>query len=591
MAGDLKNIKKGAAAFAAFLALLYISLAAAEAAEGYSLEAAVQTGLKNNPEYSSATNTRLAVEDQLREAKALYLPTLSLSAESGYEATRTPIIRDEEMYRRRASLTLSQLLFDGFRTSGEITRQKARLRSAEYRNYKTSELVALNIVNAYIDVLRRRELADAAEGNIKDHQAIFERIKDGADNGKFNQGDLEQIRSRLARARANLDSVRQSLEDADAAYRHAAGAPPPRDLLIPVFSPAWLPAGVDDFLAQARRTSPALAGFQADLDAATAEAEQRKSAFYPEVSLQMSGARGKDVDGISGHEANDAALVVLKWDLFNGGADLARRREALHREAAARDDRRNAERVLENDVRNAWSARVSATGQLAEYKQQVKANEKVFNVYQEQFQLGRRTLIDVLNAQNELFNAKSNQINLFYSQLFSGYQMLALRGDLVRTLEGKSPDAPEKPLVVREKTPVKKAAAESLKAAAAEPAAGGLKAAEKTAAAPARKTAAAPAKKTAKKQAAQHAKKTAPALYLHLGAYHTQAEAEARWQELSQGNDDLLSGLGSDIRRTDLGKYGVYYRVQAGPVTQKNGKALCRELDARKTGGCFVGKG
>ncbi len=561
--------------FALFL-VINLSPSVGEAAAGLSLQEAIEHGFSANPEISRAVNTQKAVEEQLKQAREFYLPSVSLEAQGGYESTTTPVIDEEELNRRRVSLTLTQLLFNGFETVNEVRKRQARKDSAEYNSVKAAELTALNITDGFLSVLRRRALLDEAKKSVDDHRVIFEKIKDGANNGKFNQGDLAQARSRLARARAGLDVAQQNLAEAEASYLRSVGALPPPDMIVPDFPAEILPKTVEEFIAAAKNSSPALATFRADLKAAEADYHGKKSNFLPEVSLQVSGTRGLDVGGIEGSEESGSALVVARWDLFRGGADVARMQEAYYRKAAAGDDQLDAERVLENDIRKAWAARRSAFAQLEEFRRQVRANTKVFEVYRDQFQLNRRTLLDLLNAQNELFVSKSNQINLFYSALFSGYQLLALRGDLAPTLRpGKAAKAIKEPVSAD-------AGAEEMKkqALAVVPEAGE--------AAPAPVKTAHKAEKTVIPSVAARA--VPKSRLVQLGAYRTLPELEERWKMLMESGADLLQGAEKLIQHVDLGKEGVYYRLRVGPVTKSAGRALCKELGERNLGGCIIVK-
>ena len=167
------------------------------------LRQAIITGLETNPELASVSSEQQAAAWRVRQAFARYVPSVDMQAETGLEATDTPVIAGERLNRRRVTLTLTQLLFDGFGTSAEARRRNALAESAGHRTIEAAEFVALNIVSGFMNVLRRRELLKAAEENIADHEAILNRIDDGATSGKFNQADLAQVQSRLEQARAN----------------------------------------------------------------------------------------------------------------------------------------------------------------------------------------------------------------------------------------------------------------------------------------------------------------------------------------------------------------------------------------------------
>lgn len=534
------------------------------AAEEFSLRQAIDLGFKNNPEYDSAVNTQQAVEQQFHQTRELYLPSLDLQADGGYESTDSPLINDQELYRRRVSLTLTQLLFNGFKTVNEVKRQQARVSSAEFRSLRAAESVALNIVNGYLNVMRYRALADEAQKNIAAHVAILNKIQDGADRGRFNLGDLAQIKSRVARAKANFESVQQNLTEAESAYAHAVGSAPEKNMALPVFEDGLLPATVDELVARALQVSPVIAILDADTKAADSAYEAKKSTRLPEVSLQLSGSKGDNLGGIEGVETSGSALMVMRWNLFRGGADQARVKEALYQKAASDDDRRNGLRTLENDIRDTWAAKVSTENQVKEFDRQIKANIKVVEAYEDQFKLSRRSLLDLLDGRSELFVSRSNYINGTYSSLFAGYRLLALEGSLVKTLESPKVAAHVIPVVGKDD-----------KKMPARIETGRLKT----------KMAFLPMNMTGLGSPAPEQR------YVQLGAFRDKVSmAENLWTEISSANADLLEGLGKRIQRVDLSDEGVYYRLQAGPLTLREGQDLCARLNERQTGGCFIVK-
>lgn len=552
-----------------------------------SLNQAVELGLKTNPEFSSSVNNKYVVDQRLMQARALYLPSINLSAEAGYETTDTPSISSQEQYRRQVSLGLSQLLFDGFGTVNEIKRQKALLKTAEHRMFETSEFVSLSIVNSFLNVLRRRELLAVAKGNITDHDRILERIKDGAENGKFNLGDLAQIKSRVARAQANFETVEQSLSEADASYQNTIGAMPVENLQIALFPAQVLPLYVDEFITQSKELSPTLATFQSDINAADAEYQVSKSSYLPNFNLELEGSRGTNLNGTSGDDNRGAALVVMNWNLFRGGADKARVKEAFHQKSIAHDAKTNAVRALENNIRDTWAAKRAASNQLKAFKNQVSANTKVVEVYQDQFKLNRRSLLDMLNAQNELFISKSNKINAYYSEMFAGYRLLALGGGLLTALgvdrSGIIPE-PRKTAPEKQQKEKLKIALEQIPEAETGLILNKLEPVIKGAA------------KEESKEAPKEIEQTIPVksqpvktgTYIQLGSYLDIVTAEKGWDIFVTKNADLMKDLEKNIEYADLGDKGVYYRLQAGPMNLSQAKNLCRDLNKQNAGGCII---
>jgi adhesin transport system outer membrane protein len=416
-----------------------------ELSKTITLNEAVAVGLATNPEYGVVANNRRATDEELNQAKALYWPSIDLRADTGAEYSDDPATRagadpndEEELWRYEAGVTLTQLLFDGFETRYENKRQEARVKSASHRVKETSELVGLAIVESYLEVMRQRELLAIARQNVAEHLSIMEQIEDSAGAGRSTQADVEQIKARVASARAQESNVRQQLRFAEAAYKREVGDPP-QNLEMPIVPVDALEANVEEEVKIALYQSPTLDIFEADIQVAHAEYQGAKSTMYPQLDLQLNAREGKDLNGVRGRDTSASALVVMNWNLFRGGGDTARVREHINREAQAKESRVEASRNIENDVRQTWARMVSAGERAREFSAQAAANREVVRAYKDQFDLNRRTLLDVLDSQNEYFVSKSNTVNAEYVEMFAVFRLLALKAELLSVLEVNYP--------------------------------------------------------------------------------------------------------------------------------------------------------
>lgn len=404
------------------------------------LRDAVAIGVSTHPDYGIVANNRRAIDEELRQAKALYRPSIDLRADTGVEYSDDPGTRNrankddtETMWRYDAGITLTQMLFDGWETKHENLRQQARVLSAANRVREAAELGGLSVVEAYLDVMRQRELLRIARQNVADHMGILEQIADSAQAGRSTQADNEQAKARMAAARATEASVREALRLAEAAYIQHVGEAPP-DLVMPAVPVAGLSADVEKEVKLAMAQSPTLAIFEADINVAHAEYQGTKATFYPHLDLQLNGRTGNDLGGVDGRDTSASALVVMNWNLYRGGGDTARVREYINREAEAKEQRVKAARNVEADVRQTWARMVSAGERARQFAAQAAANTEVVKAYKDQFDLNRRTLLDVLDSQNELFVSQSNTINSEFLEMFAVYRLLALKGELLTNL-------------------------------------------------------------------------------------------------------------------------------------------------------------
>lgn len=421
--------------FAVSLISLLLSTTAYAAGEDthLTLEDAVSKGVLKNPEYGVVANNKLATKAELSQAKALWFPSLDAAAQTGWEHTDSPFIDDGDMWRNRASLSLSQLLFDGFGTSSEIKRQKYRVESASNRVGEVSEFLGLDIVQAYLEVLRQRDLLTISRANVEDHLRILDTIRTGANAGTVTEGDVAQADARLAQARANVSSTTEALRNGESLFIQKVGEMP-ADMMFPNVPKDKLPASVEDAVRIAVTNSPTLAVFESDVKVAHAEYQGSGSTLYPKFTVEANASIGDNLDGVKGNVNSQSVLGVMRWNLFRGGADFDRQREFMYREAQAKERRAQSARQVEKNMRDTWAGMVSATEKSKEFLDQVNANEKVVGVYLDQFALDRRTLLDVLDSQNELFVSRSNHVNALYTQMFAIFRVLAIEGILLETL-------------------------------------------------------------------------------------------------------------------------------------------------------------
>ncbi len=404
------------------------------------LTEAVAIGIDTNPEYGVVATNRRATDEELNQAKALYLPSIDFRGDTGFEHSDDPATRggiddddEENLWRYEYGLTLTQLLFDGYETKYENKRQKSRVLSASHRVRETAELVGLSIVEFYLDVMRQRELLRIARENVANHISILDQIQDSSDAGRSTQADTEQARARLASARANEASVREQLRIAEANFIREVGDPP-QNLQLPVAPIDALSANLEEEVKIALHQSPTIDIFEADIKVANAEFEGSKSTLYPQLDLQLNARDGNDLNGIEGRDTSASALVVMNWNLYRGGGDNARVREFISREAQAKEARAEAARGIENDVRRTWAQMISAGERARQFAAQADANTEVVKAYKDQFDLNRRTLLDVLDSQNELFVSRSNTVNTEFVETFAVFRLLALKGELLKTL-------------------------------------------------------------------------------------------------------------------------------------------------------------
>ncbi len=401
-----------------------------------SLSEAIQSTIANHPEIHAGANGRLVADEELKIAKGGYLPTVDMIMSYGREQTDSPSTRaigghnTETMNTGTAEVRLRQMLFDGFYTPNEIARNEAVVNSLAYRLLGVSEALALRTVEVYMDVLKRREMVALAENNLRAHQRIHDQISLRTRQGVGSSADRDQSEARLALAENNLYTEQVNLADSEANFFSATGRVPD-ELEMPTSVKGMMPESVLNARDMVMGGNPLLKSAQSDVQAAEKQYEAAKSKFYPRLEAQLSANADSNLDGTEGHYNRWYAGVVMNYNLFNGMRDKALLQANAHRINESMDIRNNALRVLNENLMLAWNAMENAERQTPRARDYADYTAKVREAYQQQFSLGQRTLLDLLDSENELFTANRRYTEIRYTEEFSRYRVLSAMGELL----------------------------------------------------------------------------------------------------------------------------------------------------------------
>jgi adhesin transport system outer membrane protein len=424
-----------------FLALLFCSCLT-QAGTAADLRQVVQEAVSSNPDVLESAANRRARDHEYRRSQGAFLPTLDLSAGLGGERLDRPNSftaneNDEWRFSKEFTVTVRQLLFDGFASVNEVYRQGARVDGAALRVLERSESTALDAVEAYIDVLRHTAILSKARMNVSKHRQIFSDVQERFEGGETGAADLSQARERVAASEVIVSEVQKSLLDTVAKYERVVGRAP--STLAPA-KPASVPAGpVKRLVDNAVHVHPQVRAALADVDAAKYEYQSTKGNFLPEVSLQGQATVGDDIGGIEGRNNEYSGKVIFSWNLYNGGRDTALALEYGERltEAQIRVDR--VRRDLKEGIERSWASVTTTSQRIKALRDQLAANRQVVQGYREEYDIGQRTLLDVLNAENALFNSEIELISARAIYAFSTYQLRATSGDLLAYLNVTPP--------------------------------------------------------------------------------------------------------------------------------------------------------
>ena len=410
-----------------------------------SLKEAAQLAVLKSPEVLSRRHAFREAEDEVGVARGGFLPKVDLSAGSGQQKrVQSDLDIDQSYSGNESTLSLRQMLFDGFATSNEVKRLGRAKLVRYFELLDASENIALEAARAHLDVQRYRAQVALAEDNYIQHQAAHEQLKKRAQSGVGKRVDVDQAASRLALADVNLTTAYANLHDVTARYVRVVGQAPGKDLPPePPLAQAF-PANADAALGIALKSNPALRASVENIEASQYDLEARRAAFMPKFDLV---ARRDDYSNYEDAGSRDDTRVEVRmnFNLFNGGSDAARSRQYRERKNVALDLREKACRDLRQTLSIAYNETQRLNDQLSYIALQVALVEKTRTAYRDQYNIGQRTLLDLLNTQNEYFDARRSQVNAEADLSIAYLRSYAGMGNLLERLGLKRVDADNAP--------------------------------------------------------------------------------------------------------------------------------------------------
>lgn len=404
------------------------------------LQGTIADSIADNPVVKRALKTYEAVIQEVEQARAGYFPKVDATLGYGYEWTKRQGDDDIELNRREARLNLNQMIFDGGLTSSEVERQQARMRSAQSDLRDVAENYVLEAGRAYLELLRREQLLNAAKETLYNHVRIFEQIKRRSESGMGSLASIQQAEGRLALAEVNALAAENDLLDSRANYERVIGMAPD-EVLEPVAEMiAPLPESLAQAYEQTQTQHPVMAVAQADVEAAIAQREAADSRMYPRLDLELERRWDRNLDGFPGPNEDFTAMLRLRYNLYNGGGDQARVRRTEHQLGEAQAIQRDALRQAKQSLELSWNAYEILTRQMEFLSDHLTSTEQTRDAYQKQFDIGQRTLLDLLDTENEVFSARNQLVEAQIDHQIAQLRILNATGTLLTALDIPLPE-------------------------------------------------------------------------------------------------------------------------------------------------------
>lgn len=398
------------------------------------LKEAVERAVLQNPEVKLRFHNLEAAKAERGVAQGAWLPRIDLEVAGGAYETKTPSLPSPLSYNsRRASLQLRQTLFDGFATLHETRRLSYAQQAAYFDFLSASNQIALETARAYTDVLRFRELVQLAADNFTTHQEVHDRLSQKVTAGVGRKVDLEQAAGRMALAESNWLTESSNLHDVTARYQRLVGQLPAQNLAVAEPMGQFVKAGAG-FPAESVRTNPDFLSAVATVRAYRSDSSVRRAAYSPTVELRARQSVDTNQSGINGEYKDTAVEVVLNYNLFRGGSDKARVAQYAAKLSSAFDLRDKACRDVWQTGEIAFNDSQRLAAQIKLLSQHELSTSKARQAYQQQFDIGQRSLLDLLDTENELYQARRALANAEYDLQLSAVRVLATSGSLLSSL-------------------------------------------------------------------------------------------------------------------------------------------------------------
>lgn len=389
--------------------------------------------LSTNPIVLERLKNYNVTKEDITTAQAGYYPKLDLSIGVGKEDGEKPVNQEFDYSVYQNSLTYTHNLFNGFETTHRVGQQQNRTTSAAYSYIEKVNDTSFETLNSYLEVIKNNELLNIQKENIEINTEIFKKVQKLYDSGLTTLSEVNKIESALSLAKANYVVQENTLLDALHKMKRLLGRQlEPSTMTRP--QDVTLPQTIEDATEFAIQNNPSLLVGTYNIKMAQERFEEKKAPFFPSIDLEVSQSMNKNLSGIEGEYDNLRAMVYLKYNFFNGFADKAEVQKSIssiHQEIETKDKLRR--EVIEG-LSFAWSANEKLSTQLEHLNEYKRFSLQTLTLYSKEYDLGRRSLLDLLSAQNDFIAAKAQIINTEYNLLFAKYRVLDAMGTLVSTV-------------------------------------------------------------------------------------------------------------------------------------------------------------
>ncbi|MFA6759769.1 MAG: TolC family protein [Sulfuricurvum sp.] len=433
-----------------FMSLAVSALLIGTSASALSLKESMLETLETNPVVQERLKNFNETQRDLDIVKSEWLPSVDLRSSMGRVNSGDIKDKNNKNWSHTApdssyshytnSLKVTQNIFKGFSTTEKINYQEARILAAAHHYVENVNDIAFQLSGAYIDVIRTHRLMQNARDNVSINEQIYKDVKSLYEQGLTTKSEMTKINAALALSKSNLVVAQNNAVDKASRLKRLLGRDvdvatlelPPLDLAMPESKQRASQIAITN--------NPSMLVSHYNIKGAEALYQEKKSKFYPTVDLEFEQmfndySRSHGVDpSLDGAEDRQRAYVVLNWNIYSGGAHLAdvqKSKSTIYKEV---ETHRDLKRQTIEGLELSWHAYELLSNQLADLYSYYEYSKETLESYQSEYEMGRRTLLDLLTAQNDLISSNAQIINAQMDKLFAQYRILDAMGMLVQTI-------------------------------------------------------------------------------------------------------------------------------------------------------------
>jgi len=409
----------------------------------FTISEAVQQTIQTNPKIYVKKAVLNSEKELLSKEKSAYLPSVDISYSVGRERTRMIANRRQSVTNtiQNVNAAVTENIFEGFKTISGVKKQKALILSAEKNVQSVVNNIALDAASAYLNVIKNQHLAKIAKENVAVHKKYLDQIKVRVDAGAARKSDYKQTLSRYENAQSSFYFAEQNYKNAITTFQKILNIKVDPDTFEAPSIDRLPSQNIDDLVQLALKNNPELLKKYADIKSAQAVVAQSKANYYPKVDLKLQSYWHKNLNGIVttatrpyNTEDSYSAQAVVSYNIFRGFSDKAIIESNKYKLIEKQHTLADSKRDIVAGVKTAWQTYMSTKTQILYIKKNIIASRETVQDYHEEYNLGRRSIIDLLNIELENNAAENRLITTTYNHYIAYYQLLTYTNKLLEEM-------------------------------------------------------------------------------------------------------------------------------------------------------------